>query len=97
MVWMRLCEDEQMPKRKTKNFNTNPTNYLSNDPLLRPTEAATERKQAISTFWRDVRLGVVPPPIYIGAKSPRWRLSSIRNSEKNTKKAFETVRTLTRT
>lgn len=94
---MRLSEDEQMPKRKTKNFDITPDNYVPNDPLLRPTEAATERKQAISTFWRDVRLGVVPPPIYIGAKSPRWRLSSIRNSEKNTKKAFEAALSLTRT
>ena len=47
------------------------------DPLLTAREAAAERRQAISTFWRDVKEGRVPPAFYIGPRSPRWRRSEI--------------------
>ena len=52
--------------------------YLPDDPLLSPREAAAERGQAISTFWRDVKRGVLPPAIYVNPKSPRWRRSELR-------------------
>lgn len=52
--------------------------YVPNDPLLTPAEAAIERRQAVSTFWRDVKLGRVPPAIYVTQRRPRWRLSEIR-------------------
>ena len=61
--------------------------YAPTDPLLTAREAATERRQGISTFWRDVKNGAVPQPYYVGAKSPRWRLSEIRASVEVTKKA----------
>ena len=51
--------------------------YVPPDPLLSAREAAAERRQAVSTFWRDVRLGRVPPPLYVNPKSPRWRRSEI--------------------
>jgi predicted DNA-binding transcriptional regulator AlpA len=52
--------------------------YLPDDPLLTAAEAAAERRQAISTFWRDVKHGQVPPAIYVSPRCPRWRRSEIR-------------------
>jgi predicted DNA-binding transcriptional regulator AlpA len=54
--------------------------YAPEDPLLTPREVAAERNQALSTFWRDLRLGNrgVPRPIYIGPRVPRWRRSEVR-------------------
>ena len=51
--------------------------YQPHDPLLTPREAAAERGQAISTFWRDVKLGRVPAAIYVNPKSPRRRRSEV--------------------
>lgn len=51
--------------------------YVPVDPLLTAAEAAAERGQALSTFWRDVRLGLVPPAYYISKRSPRWRRSEL--------------------
>ncbi len=36
--------------------------YVPDDPLLTAAEAAVERGQALSTFWRDVRAGRVRQP-----------------------------------
>jgi predicted DNA-binding transcriptional regulator AlpA len=52
--------------------------YLPEDPLLTAREAAVERRQGLSTFWRDVREGRVPPAYYIGPRMPRWRRSQLR-------------------
>ncbi len=52
--------------------------YVPEDPLLVAAEAAAERRQALSTFWRDVKRGLVPPAIYVAPRSPRWRRSEIR-------------------
>ena len=52
---------------------------VPDDPLLTAAEAAAERGQAISTFWRDVRAGRVPPAYQVGPKCRRWRRSHIRN------------------
>jgi predicted DNA-binding transcriptional regulator AlpA len=46
-----------------------------NDPLLTPAEFAAARRQAISTLWLHVQKGIVPKPIYVGPKSPRFRQS----------------------
>lgn len=62
--------------------------YQPSDPLLSAREAAAERGQAKSTFWRDVTAGAAPQPYYIGPKSPRWRLSEIRASVEATRKAL---------
>ncbi len=50
---------------------------LNADPLLTAKEAADYRRQGVSTFWRHVKLGLVPAPIYITDRSPRWRLSDL--------------------
>lgn len=62
--------------------------YVLTDPLITANEAAAERGQGVSTFWRDVKNGVVPAPYYIGPKSPRWRQSEIRASVEACKKAL---------
>lgn len=52
--------------------------YVPDDPLLTAAEAAVERGQALSTFWRDVRAGHVPPAYYVSPRCPRWRRSELR-------------------
>ena len=52
--------------------------YLPDDPLLTAAEAAAERGQAISTFWRDVASGRVPSAYYVSPRCPRWRRSELR-------------------
>jgi predicted DNA-binding transcriptional regulator AlpA len=52
--------------------------YVPDDPLLTAAEAAAERRQARSSFWRDVRRGLLPPAIYVSPRCPRWRRSEIR-------------------
>jgi predicted DNA-binding transcriptional regulator AlpA len=54
--------------------------YVPDDPLLGPTEASAERGTGKSTFWRDVKAGLVPPPTYVGPRMPRWRRSTIRRT-----------------
>ena len=52
--------------------------YIPDDPLLTAAESAAERGQALSTFWRDVRAGRVPPAYYLSPRCPRWRRSELR-------------------
>ena len=54
--------------------------YVPDDPLLTAAESAAERGQAISTFWRDVRAGRVPPAYYVSPRCPRWRRSELRTA-----------------
>ena len=62
----------------TKATRQRAASYVPDDPLLKAAEAAAERGQAVSTFWRDVRAGRVPPAIYVSPKAPRWRRSELR-------------------
>ena len=68
-----------MHHRTTHPSALSPNNpYLPGiDPLLTAREAAAYRRQGLSTFWRQVKLGQVPKPIYITPRSPRWRLSDL--------------------
>ena len=52
--------------------------YVPEDPLLTAAEAAAERGQALSTFWRGVKDGSVPAPYYVSPRCPRWRRSELR-------------------
>jgi predicted DNA-binding transcriptional regulator AlpA len=52
--------------------------YVPDDPLLTAAESAAERGQAVSTFWRDVAAGRVPPAYYVSPRCPRWRRSELR-------------------
>jgi len=52
--------------------------YVPDDPLLDARESATETGRALSTFWRDVRAGLLPSPYRVTPKCPRWRRSELR-------------------
>jgi predicted DNA-binding transcriptional regulator AlpA len=62
--------DRERPRRKPK--------YVPDDPLLTAAEAAIERGQALSTFWRDVAARRVPRAFYVSPRCPRWRRSELR-------------------
>lgn len=64
------------PEQSTRNKRPLPQPpAVLDDPLLTPAEFAAGRRQAISTLWLHVQKGIVPKPIYVGPKSPRFRLS----------------------
>jgi predicted DNA-binding transcriptional regulator AlpA len=73
-VEQTIVPESQHKRRRRK------LDYLPNDPLLTAFEAAAERGQALSTFWRDVAAGRVPPAYYVSPRCPRWRRSEIRAS-----------------
>lgn len=52
--------------------------YACDDPLLNAAEAAAETGRALSTFWRDVKRGTLPAPLYLNPRMPRWRRSELR-------------------
>ncbi len=52
--------------------------YVPTDPLLAARQAAPETGRALSTFWRDVKRGILPAPYYVTPRAPRWRLSELR-------------------
>ena len=60
-------------KKRQRRAHAPLPDYLQDDALLTAKEAAAYRRQGLSTFWRDVRAGTVPPPLRLGVKSPRWR------------------------
>lgn len=66
------------PAAAPSDFARGHSAYEVEDPLLAPAEAAAERRQALSTFYRDLKLKRVPPPLYVGPRAPRWRRSVIR-------------------
>ncbi len=54
--------------------------YRPDDPLISAREAAKETGRGLSTFWRDVKAGRLPKPIYVNPRSPRWRLSELKSA-----------------
>lgn len=60
----------QRPRRKPE--------YVPDDPLLTAAESAAETGRGLSTFWRDVSAGRLPPAYYVTARTPRWRRSELR-------------------
>ena len=74
---MDANEHPGMPRRLPPRNKSKPA-YIPDDPLLTAAEAATERGQALSTFWRDVAAGRLPPAFYISPRCPRWRRSELR-------------------
>ena len=66
------------PRREAIDANRAQARALATDPLLTARESAAETGRAISTFWRDVKRGLIPPPYYVTPRSPRWRRSELR-------------------
>ncbi len=60
--------------------------YEPTDPLVNASEGAVETGRARSTFWRDVKAGLLPRPFYVTPRSPRWRLSELRAAVEATRK-----------
>jgi predicted DNA-binding transcriptional regulator AlpA len=54
--------------------------YVCDDPLLSAREAAAETGRALSTFWRDVKRGLLPQPYRVLPRTPRWRRSELRGA-----------------
>ena len=52
--------------------------YVCDDPLLTAKESAAETGRALSTFWRDVKRGLLPQPYRVLPRTPRWRRSELR-------------------
>lgn len=52
--------------------------YVPDDPLLTAAEGAAETGRGLSTFWRDVKRGALPAPLYLTPRMPRWRRSELR-------------------
>jgi predicted DNA-binding transcriptional regulator AlpA len=74
-----MYKSDHGPTRPTTQGVTTPVALFAfnADPLMTAREAADYRRQGLSTFWRQVKLGQVPKPIYITPRSPRWRLSDL--------------------
>ncbi|WP_372620863.1 helix-turn-helix transcriptional regulator [Falsiroseomonas sp.] len=66
------------PRRAARRANRAGARALAADPLLTAEESAAEAGRALSTFWRDVKRGILPAPYYVTPRSPRWRLSELR-------------------
>lgn len=64
--------------RATSQHLPRDASYLADDPLLTAAQAAPETGRALSTFWRDVRRGLLPPPYRVTPRAPRWRRSELR-------------------
>jgi predicted DNA-binding transcriptional regulator AlpA len=71
--------DDQIDPPTSRGHHRKPV-YVPEDPLLTALEAAAERRQALSTFWRDVKRGIVPAPYYVSPRCPRWRRSELRSA-----------------
>jgi predicted DNA-binding transcriptional regulator AlpA len=69
--------DTATEPRRRKRALPPPPAIAGADSLLTAAEAAAYRRQGLSTFWRDVRAGTVPPPIRVTPKAPRWRLADL--------------------
>ncbi len=67
-----------MPRKAARRARRAELRASVSDPLLTAEEGAPETGRAVSTFWRDVKRGVLPAPYYITARAPRWRLSELR-------------------
>jgi predicted DNA-binding transcriptional regulator AlpA len=72
-----MAPDHRAERRSRPTERRN-VQYLPDDPLLRAAEGAAETGRAVSTFWRDVRAGRLPAPVYVGPRMPRWRRSELR-------------------
>jgi predicted DNA-binding transcriptional regulator AlpA len=52
---------------------------LLGEALVTIKELAEFLKMSTRTIWRKCSAGEIPQPIYIGAKTPRWRADDIKN------------------
>jgi predicted DNA-binding transcriptional regulator AlpA len=55
------------------------------DPLLNAEESAAEVHLALPTFWRQVKVGRMPKPVYPSPRAPRWWRSELHASLEQTR------------
>jgi predicted DNA-binding transcriptional regulator AlpA len=65
-------------RRDARRANRAEARAICDDPLLDVREAAAEAGVAVSTWWKWVKLGRFPQPLYPLPHSPRWRRSAVR-------------------
>lgn len=49
-----------------------------NDRMLRLPQVKLKTGRAVSTIWKDVKEGTLPPPISVGPRSVAWRESELQ-------------------
>lgn len=54
-----------------------PTDYQPKDPLLTADESAQECGVSVPAFWKGVKAGRLPKPVYPASRAPRWRRSEL--------------------
>ena len=59
--------------------------YTPSDPLLTAEQSAIETGQSLPGFWKGVRTGRFPEPLYPATRAPRWRLSELRAALEQTR------------
>jgi predicted DNA-binding transcriptional regulator AlpA len=72
------AQSSSAPRLEAIRANRLEARALVDDPLLTARESAAETGRALSTFWRDVRNGILPRAQYILPRAPRWRRSELR-------------------
>ena len=61
------------------------------DVMLTIEEAAAELGIGVSTFWHKVKIGHLPPAVYLFPKMPRWPRGKLHEYLESRRKASETV------
>lgn len=70
-----MDKNANRPDKPQRNPLPPPPAFPDADPLLTAREAASFRRQGLSTFWKCVKDGTVPQPVRVTPKAPRWRRS----------------------
>ncbi len=70
--------EAKTPSATKRNSRSRSLAYIPHDPLLNAEEGAAETGRAVSTFWRDVKTGTLPAPLYLNPRMPRWKRSELR-------------------
>jgi predicted DNA-binding transcriptional regulator AlpA len=73
-----LQSSAQINRKAARSARRAEVRASATDPLLTAEEAAAETGRAVSTFWRDVKRGILPAAYYVTPRAPRWRQSELR-------------------
>ena len=71
-------KSKQYPRRNIRRANRAAAQAFLHDPLLDARESAAEVGVALSTWWKHVKAGNFPAPVYPLPRMPRWRRSTVR-------------------
>lgn len=71
-------KSKQYLRRIVRRANRAAAQAFLDDPLLDARESAAEAGVALSTWWKHVKAGNFPAPVYPLPHMPRWRRSIVR-------------------